>query len=100
MRRLLQALLPTFVVLSAILCAAQVVQPPSWRQPVKPFRVIGNLYYVGSADLTSYLFVTPKGNILLDVGLPENVPLVEANIKKLGFRAEDVKVLLNSHAHF
>ncbi|HEY1802596.1 MAG TPA: subclass B3 metallo-beta-lactamase [Terriglobales bacterium] len=89
-----------FLALCAASISAQVVEPPSWRQPAEPFRIIGNLYYVGSADLTSYLFVTPKGNILLDVGLQENVPLVEANIKKLGFRMEDVKILLNSHAHF
>jgi metallo-beta-lactamase class B len=80
--------------------AAQVVQPPSWRQPAEPFRIVGNLYYVGSADLTSYLFVTPKGNILLDVGVPENVPMVKANIEKLGFHFNDIKILLNSHAHF
>jgi metallo-beta-lactamase class B len=89
-----------FVALCVFSSAGQVVQPASWRQPVEPFRIIGNLYYVGSADLTSYLFVTPKGNVLLDVGLPENVPLVEANIKKLGFRLQDTKILLNSHAHF
>lgn len=88
------------VVLCAISSAAQVVQPPSWRQPAEPFHIIGNLYYVGSADLTSYLFVTPKGNILLDVGVPENVPMVKANIEKLGFHFKDVKILLNSHAHF
>lgn len=98
MRKFFRAFL--FTALCAVSCAAQVIQPPSWRQPVKPFRIIGNLYYVGSTDLTSYLFVTPKGNILLDVGLPENVSLVEANIKKLGFRVQDVKILLNSHAHF
>lgn len=88
------------VVLCAISSTAQVVQPPSWRQPAEPFRIIGNLYYVGSADLTSYLFVTPKGNILLDVGVPENVPMVKANIEKLGFHFKGVKILLNSHAHF
>jgi metallo-beta-lactamase class B len=79
---------------------AQINQPSSWRHPVKPFHIVGNLYYVGSADLTSYLFVTPKGNILLDTGVPENVPQIKANVQKLGFRIQDIKILLNSHAHF
>jgi metallo-beta-lactamase class B len=72
----------------------------SWNQPVEPFRIIGNIYYVGAADLTSYLFVTPAGDILLDGGLVETAPQVEANIGKLGFRLGDVKILLNSHAHY
>lgn len=79
---------------------AQINQPPSWRQPVEPFHIVGNLYYVGSADLTSFLFVTPKGNILLDTGVPENVPQIKANVEKLGFHFNDIKILLNSHAHF
>src|SRR6185437_9749024 len=89
-----------FTALSVGLSAAQVVQPPSWRQPAEPFRIVGNLYYVGSADLTSYLFVTPKGDILLDSGVPENVTMIWANVEKLGFQLKDVKILLNSHAHF
>jgi len=89
-----------FTALWVGLSAAQVVQPPSWRQPAEPFRIVGNLYYVGSADLTSYLFVTPKGDILLDTGVPENVTMIWANVEKLGFQLKDVKILLNSHAHF
>ncbi len=84
----------------SLLAQPDIQVPPSWTQPNEPFRIVGNLYYVGSADLTSYLFVTPKGNILLDAGVPENAPMVEANIKKLGFRVQDIKILLNSHAHF
>jgi metallo-beta-lactamase class B len=68
--------------------------------PVEPFRIAGNIYYVGSSDLTSYLIVTPKGNILIDSGMKEMVPQVKANIAKLGFRLEDTKIILNSHAHF
>ena len=69
-------------------------------EPVEPFRIAGNIYYVGSNDLTSYLIVTPKGNILLDSGMKEMVPQVVSNIKKLGFKLSDVKFILNSHAHF
>ncbi len=72
----------------------------SWNQPVEPFRIIGNIYYVGATDLTSYLIVTRAGDILLDGGLVETAPQVEANIRKLGFRLGDVKILLNSHAHY
>ncbi|HEV2111520.1 MAG TPA: subclass B3 metallo-beta-lactamase, partial [Gammaproteobacteria bacterium] len=71
----------------------------SWNQPVTPFRIIGDLYYVGASDITSYLIATPKGLILLDSGFAETVPQVEANIKTLGFKLSDVKFLLNSHAH-
>ena len=71
----------------------------SWNQPVEPFRIIGNLYYVGATDITSYLIATPKGHIVLDGGFAETAPMILANIRKLGFKTEDVKILLNSHAH-
>ena len=72
----------------------------SWNQPVKPFRIAGNLYYVGASDLSSFLIVTPQGHILLDSGLVETVPQIQKNVAQLGFRLEDVKVLINSHAHY
>ncbi|HZH30546.1 MAG TPA: subclass B3 metallo-beta-lactamase [Pyrinomonadaceae bacterium] len=72
----------------------------SWNQPVKPFRIIGNIYYVGASDVTSYLIATPKGHILLDSGFAETVPQIKRNIAALGFRLEDVKILINSHAHY
>lgn len=68
--------------------------------PVAPFHIIGNIYYVGASDITSFLIVTPAGNILLDGGFAETAPQIEANIQKLGFELADVKFLLNSHAHF
>lgn len=71
-----------------------------WNTPVKPFRIIGNIYYVGASDLTSFLIATPQGHILLDGGLPETARQIEQNVTSLGFRMEDVKFLLNSHAHF
>lgn len=84
---------------SLISSAALTPEEASWNQPVMPFRIIGNLYYVGASDITSYLIATPKGLILLDSGFAETVPQVEANIKTLGFKLSDVKILLNSHAH-
>lgn len=75
-------------------------QRNAWNQPMKPFRVIGNVYYVGVSGVSSFLITTPKGLILLDGGLPESAPLIEKNIAALGFKLSDVKYLLNSHAHF
>jgi metallo-beta-lactamase class B len=72
----------------------------SWNQPVEPFKIAGNIYYVGASDVTSYLIITPKGHILIDSGFIETVPLIRANIAKLGFKLEDVKIILNSHAHY
>jgi metallo-beta-lactamase class B len=74
--------------------------PANWSQPVTPFRIVGNIYYVGVAGLGAYLFTSPAGLILLDGTLPENAPQIERNIARLGFRPGDVKILLNSHAHY
>ena len=71
-----------------------------WNRPVPPFRIADNLYYVGVKGVASYLIVTPDGDMLLDAGFRETVPLVEASIRKLGFYVEDVHILLLSHAHF
>jgi metallo-beta-lactamase class B len=73
---------------------------PEWNQPVKPFRIIGNIYYVGASEVSSFLITTPNGHILLDSGFAETVPLIAEGIKHLGFKIEDVKILINSHAHY
>jgi metallo-beta-lactamase class B len=72
----------------------------SWNKPVPPFRIVGNLYYAGATEITSFLITTPQGHILLDGGFVETAPQIEHNIAELGFKLEDVKLLLNSHAHF
>ena len=72
----------------------------SWNQPVAPFRIAENLYYVGASDIASYLITTPAGHILIDGGFVETAPQIEANVVKLGFKLDDVEILLNSHAHF
>jgi metallo-beta-lactamase class B len=72
----------------------------SWNQPVKPYRIIGNVWYVGASGVTSFLITTSDGHILLDSGLPETVPLIKQNIEQLGFKLADVKTLINSHAHY
>lgn len=72
----------------------------SWNQPVEPFRIIRNIFYVGASDVTSYLIATPKGLIVIDGGFEETAPMVLANIEKLGFSRGDIRILLNSHAHY
>jgi len=69
------------------------------KAPFAPFHIIGNIYYVGSAGLACYLITTPAGNILLDTGYPDMAPMIEGHIKTLGFKLEDTKILINSHAH-
>ncbi|HWR16680.1 MAG TPA: subclass B3 metallo-beta-lactamase [Terriglobales bacterium] len=71
-----------------------------WNQPVEPFRIIGNIYYVGASDITSFLIASPKGHILLDGGFAETAPQIRDNIRKLGFKVEDVKYLLLTQSHF
>ena len=73
---------------------------PEWNQPVEPFRIEGNLYYVGANDVSSYLLTSPKGHVLLDSGFRETVPQIVDNVKKLGFRMEDIKYLIVSQAHY
>jgi len=68
-------------------------------EPIPPFRIEGNLYFVGTKDLCCFLITTPQGHILLDGGYAETASQIERNIAQLGFKLEDVKILLNSHAH-
>ena len=69
------------------------------NKPVAPFRLVGNLYYVGANEVCSFLITTPQGHIILDGGFAETAPQIEQNVARLGFKLEDVKILLNSHAH-
>src|SRR5262245_27387521 len=70
-----------------------------WSEPFPAHRIVGNLYYVGSKDLASYLITTPEGHILINSGFAQTVPLIRKSVESLGFRMRDVKVLLPSHAH-
>jgi metallo-beta-lactamase class B len=67
--------------------------------PAEPFRIAGNLYYVGASDVAAFLITGPEGHILLDGGYPTTAPMIIASISKLGFSIKDVRVLLNSEAH-
>ena len=72
----------------------------SWNQPVAPFRILGNIYYVGASDVTAYLIATPKGHIVIDGGFEETGPMIMSNIEKLGFEVASVRIILSSHAHY
>jgi metallo-beta-lactamase class B len=71
-----------------------------WTEPFSPYRIVANVYYVGSRGLASYLITTPQGHILINSSLEDSVPLIRESIEKLGFRFSDVKILLISHAHW
>lgn len=90
-----------FALLAAAASAAE-LSPffEAMNQPAKPFQIGDNIYYVGASDVTSFLIVTDKGLILTDGGFPQTAPQIEANIKTLGFDIKNVKILMNSHAHF
>jgi len=72
---------------------------PDWHRPFPPFKIAGNLYYVGTADLAVYLINTPQGNILINSDFKEDVPLIHKSIEQLGFKYAETKILLISHAH-
>ena len=87
--------------LSAFLVSRASAQAsPDWTEPFPPFRIAGNLYYVGSKGLASYLVTTPQGNILINSDLEANVPMIATSIEELGFHFKDTKILLISHAHW
>src|SRR3954471_10677700 len=105
--------MPMAIVVFAALAAAAPAKPAGLPDPAKvcascaewnadrePFRVFGNTYYVGVAGLSSVLITSKDGHVLIDGALPQSAALIDAHIRALGFRTEDVKLILNSHAHF
>src|SRR3954451_1605723 len=84
----------------AALAGGLFAQSPSWTEPFPPHRIAGNLYYVGSRGLASYLVTTPEGHVLINSNLDSSVPQIKASIEKLGFKFTDVRVLLISQAHW
>jgi len=98
-----------FMGLAMLLCStfgfAQKVNEPNdvpadWSKPFQPFRIAGNLYYVGTYDLSCYLITTPQGHILINTGLANSAKTIKANVKTLGFKFSDIKVLLTTQAHY
>src|ERR1700758_948206 len=93
-------LAPTLIFLLALTAGASAQTNPAWTQPFPPHRVIGNVYYVGSKDLASFLITTPQGHILINSNLTSSPHQIEKSVEQLGFKFSDVKILLVSHAHF
>ena len=96
------------VVLSSAMVAAQSPyisqeQREGWHttdaEPAEPFRIVGNIYFVGAKGLASYLITTPEGHILHDTGTVEMHDVIRSNVETLGFEVEDIKFMLHSHAH-
>jgi metallo-beta-lactamase class B len=85
-----------FLALPLLLLAAA---PLPADEPFPPHKVVGNVYYVGSQELATYLITTPEGHLLINSGFEETVPLIRDAVEKLGFKTKDVKYLLASHAH-
>ena len=71
-----------------------------YSAPVEPFRIVGNIHYVGGANIASYLITTPQGHILIDTGMKEMHDVIKNSVAKLGFKTADIKIMLSSHAHF
>jgi metallo-beta-lactamase class B len=89
-----------FCFLPAVLLAALPLCAQSdWNDPFPPHRIADNLYYVGSKGLSTYLITTSQGHILINSSFERTVPIIRANVEKLGFKFSGVKILLNSHAH-
>ena len=105
MHTLSRALVITVLTLTTA-ASAQTERPssckacPEWNEAQPAFQVFGNTYYVGTHGLSSILVTSEGGHILIDGALPESAPLIGAGIRSLGFRIEDVKFIVNSHAHF
>src|SRR5437763_8442353 len=74
-------------------------QNPDFHRDFPAFKIAGNLYWVGTADLAVYLINTPQGNILINSDFPEDVPLIKKSIGQLGFKYTDTKIILASHVH-
>lgn len=88
-----------FVVATSVALGQADPESREMNQPIPPFRIMGNLYYIGAKEVCSFLITTPKGHIILDGGFAATAPQIENNVAALGFKIEDVKILLNSHAH-
>ncbi len=95
--------LAAILILSITVNAQKINEPRTtaeWAAPYQPFRIAGNLYYVGTYDLACYLITTSKGNILINTGLAASESQIKNNIEKLGFKFSDTKILLTTQAHY
>ena len=105
----MRAITSSLVVMGSVLVGAQTspLSPEQraqfhgpYSEAAEPFRIVGNLYYVGAKNIASYLLTTPQGHIMIDTGTKEMEPVIRTNVEKLGFKLADVKIMLSGHAHF
>ena len=103
MKKLIVALVALLPLTSAVQAQSlkdmMVLLRAKWNKPTEPFRIIDNVYYVGTDGLASYLITSPQGHILVDTVMPEATSQIKASIEKLGFKVNDIKYLVNTHAH-
>jgi metallo-beta-lactamase class B len=93
--------LAIFLLLGSAFCQPAWNQSnPDWTKPFPPFRIIGNVYWVGTYDLSTYLITTPSGHILINTGLADTVPQIKSGVEQLGFKFSDIKILTATHGHF
>src|ERR1019366_3993763 len=92
-------MLTRLVLFIALTASAFAQGSPDWTKPFPPFKILGNIYWVGTWDLSTYLITTPQGNILINTGMPETVPQIKAGIEQLGFKLSDTKILTATHGH-
>lgn len=97
---MMRLLAPLALLLVAPVLSQDAVQRVEWNRPTPPFRVIGNVHYVGTSGLSAFLVTGPAGHVLIDGALPESAPHILASIRRLGFRPRDVRYLLLNHAHY
>src|SRR5262245_40667643 len=99
---MLRKFLMIWLALGASVVAWQNAAPQNadWTRPFPPFRIIGNIYWVGSYDLSTYLISTPQGNILINTGVGDTAQQIKASVEQLGFKIEDTKILTATHGHF
>jgi metallo-beta-lactamase class B len=88
-----------FWILCPIAAFSQASAPNGWNDPFPPHKVMDNLYFVGTKELASFLLTTPDGHILMNSNYESSVPLIRANVEKLGFKFTDIKILIAGHAH-
>jgi metallo-beta-lactamase class B len=84
----------------ALASSGRAQQDPNWTRPFPPFRIIGNIYWVGSYDLSTYLITTPQGHILINTGVGDTAKQIQGSVEQLGFKLADTKILTATHGHF
>jgi metallo-beta-lactamase class B len=96
----LRRLLLAVILVVAVQCTSWAQENAEWTRPFPPFRIIGNIYWVGSYDLSTYLITTPQGNILINTGVGDTAEQIRKSVEQLGFKLSDTKILTATHGHY